>query len=436
MLPSRRLVILVALAAPLFFLGAAEPVFVTVAAFYLAMLGLYATLDALLLPRRRRLVVRRIVPERLSLGAPARIEIEIENRARRPMQIRLAEDLPPDMEAEPHTVGGSFDAGATGRLEYRLTPKKRGRYVLDALDVRLLPVGGLWHRQMRLGVATEVHVFPNLVNLKRYELLIRRGMLSQQGLARMRRIGQGTEFESLRRYAHGDAMGRVDWKATAKRRRLIVRNYQPEREQSVLVALDVGRATAGEFAGISRLDYMVNAALMLAYAALRQGDWFSLVAFSDRIESYLAPTRGVKTVERVARALYRLQPRLVESDYGAACRFLSLKNRKRSLICLMTDVIDRDASDVIIGYMARFARWHLPLAVTLANPEVRRVGGELLALAPDPYRKAAALDVLAAREEALAAMRHHGVGVLDVEPPELTPELINRYLLIKSTRRL
>jgi len=272
--------------------------------------------------------------------------------------------------------------------------------------------------------------------MTRYELLLRRGLTHEQGLARLKQIGQGTEFESLRLYTTGDDMSRVEWKATAKRRRLVVKNYEPEREQNVLVAIDVGRATAGEFEGISRLDYFVNAALMLAYVSLRQGDWFSLVAFSDRIEGYLPPVRHLKNIDRVARALYKLEPRLTEADYGAACRFLALKNRKRSLICFMTDVIDREASADIIGYMARFARYHLPLTVTLANPEVRAVAEEPLAKCRDPYSKAVSLDVLRAREEALVAMRRQGVGVLDIDPRSLTPELINRYLLIKSKHRL
>jgi uncharacterized protein (DUF58 family) len=258
----------------------------------------------------------------------------------------------------------------------------------------------------------------------------------EQGLARLKRIGQGSEFESLRQYVTGDEMSRVDWKATAKRAKLIVKNYEPERQQSILVAIDVGRATAGEFGGLSRVDYLVNATLMLAYVALRQKDWFSMVAFSDGIESYLPPVNGLKNIDRVARSLFELQPRLVESDYGAACRFLGLKNRKRSLLCMMTDVVDRDASNVIIAYMARFARYHLPLAITLSNPEIRQVAEEPLARCQDPYSKAVALDTLAAREEALLSMRQKGISVLDVPPDRLTPELINRYTMIKSLHRL
>jgi uncharacterized protein (DUF58 family) len=436
MLPSRRLIILVACAAPLLLAGAVFAPFTVLGLAYVALLLAYAVLDVLLLPSRRRIAVTRLVPERVSLGAPARIAFEITNGTHRRAEVRLAEDLAEGLDAEPEECAGLFEAGESGVLSYRLTARTRGRHGLSAVDVRVLPAMGLFYRQFRLEMPAEVHVFPNLANLRRYELLVRRGLTHEQGVARQRQIGQGSEFESLRLYAAGDEMTRIDWKATARRSRLIVRDYQPERQQSVLVAIDVGRATAGEFGGLSRLDYLVNAALMLAYVALRQGDWFSLVAFSDHIESYLPPVRQLRSIDRVARTLYELEPRLVEADYAAACRFLSLKNRKRSLVCLMTDVLDRDASGIIIASRARFARHHLPLAVTLANPEVRGVADAPLAQTSDPYAKAAALDVLAAREEALAAMRHRGIGVLDVHPDELTPELINRYLMIKSTGHL
>jgi uncharacterized protein (DUF58 family) len=274
------------------------------------------------------------------------------------------------------------------------------------------------------------------VDLKKYELFARRGLNYDQGLAKLKMIGMGSEFESLRRYVNGDEMSRIEWKATAKRMKLIVKNYQPEKQQSIIVAIDVGRATAGEFGGFSRVDYLVNATLMLAYVALRQNDWFSMIAFSDKIESYLPPVNGLKNIDRVARSLFELQPHLVESDYGAACRFLGLKNRKRSLLCMMTDVVDADASNVIIAYMARFARYHLPLTVTLSNPEVQSIAEEPLVKSDDLYSKAVALDTLAARSKALLLMRQKGITVLDVPPNRLTPELINRYTMIKSKHQL
>ena len=436
MLPSPRLIILVMVAAPMFLGGSLHEPLTALGVVYLGGVLVYAVIDLLLLPKRAGIQVTRRLPSRISLAVATQVHFEVTNNTRRRLAISLAEDLPEGLEAEPPEVSGVFERGAAGTLSYRLTAPRRGRYELDAVDVRVLPALGLFYRQFRIRIPAEAKVFPNLTNIAQYELLLRRGMSREPGSIRLRRIGQGSEFESLRQYTSGDDMSRVDWKATAKRSRLVVKNFEPERQQSVLVAIDVGRATAGEYGGLSRLDYFVNATLMLAYVVLRQGDWFSLVAFSDRIETYLPPVRHTKSIDRVARALYELEPRLAEADYASACRFMGLKNRKRSLMCLMTDVIDREASGTILDYMARFARYHLPMAVTLQNPELQAAADAPLAGRPDIYAKAVALDVLAAREEALVAMRRRGVGVLDAHPHALLPDLINRYLLIKSAGRL
>lgn len=436
MLPAPRLILMVIIAASLFLAGALFSPFLGIALIYCALLLINLGVDILFLPRKKRIEIRRLLADRISLNEPTQVTIEAHNRSRRRLSIELAEDLPPDMEAEPEVMSLSLEPGESGKVAYRLRARKRGKYQLSAVDVRIKPMWSLLYRQFRTHQSSGVQVFPNLTKFKRYEILLRRGMTADQGIARLRMLGQGSEFESLRQYTPGDEMSRIDWKATAKRTKLIVRNHEPERQQNVLVAIDVGRATAGEFQGMSRLDYFINATLMLAGVALRQGDWFSLIAFSDRIESYLPPVRHVRSLDRVARSLYQLESRLVEADYGSACRFLNLKNRKRSLICLMSDVVDRQASAVIIAYMARFARHHLPLTITLADPELREAAYEPLDECADPYTRAAAVDVLTAREEALSTMRHQGVGVLDVTPPEVTPELINRYALIKTTHQL
>ncbi len=436
MLPSPRFIVMVFLAAPLFLAGVFGDFFTAVGIVYLSFLAIYAILDLLLLPGHRSITVRRSVPERLSLSEPTFISYEIRNDTRRSVQIVIAEDLPENIDAQPSIckilIGPRMEAVATCKL----TAHKRGQYQLSGLDIRVLPQMGLFYRQFRLVLPAEVKVFPNLLDLKRYDLLLRRGLAREVGLTRLRQIGQGSEFESLRLRDEGDDLSRVDWKATAHRGQIIVKNYQPERQQSVVVAIDLGRATAAEFDGLSRLDYFINATLMLAYSALRQGDWFSLIAFSDRIESYLPPLRGLANIDRVARGLFQLQPCLREADYAKACRYLLLKNRKRSLICCMTDVLDKEANAVIIGYLARFARYHLPLIVTLADPAIHRMAEEPLAYCSDPYQKAVAIDVLTTREEALLTMRRQGVSVLDVEPKALTPNLINRYIQIKSTHLL
>jgi len=306
MLPSLRLIILVMAAAPLFLAGTLYEGATAVGVLYLMLLAFYTSLDALLLPRKKRIVVGRNVAERVSVGYPTALSLTVENRTRRRMEVETAHDCPEELEVSPDRTRAVITPGGTVTFDLRLTAHQRGEHQLGRVFVRALPALGLLYRQFTVDLPTQVQVFPNLMNVRRTELLARRGSSYEQGLARLRSIGQGFEFESLRKYVQGDELSRIEWKVTARRADLIVKNFEPERQQSILIALDVGRATAGEFGGLSRVDYLVNATLMLAFIALRQRDQFSMVAFSDRIESYLPPVSGLKGLERVARALYRL----------------------------------------------------------------------------------------------------------------------------------
>jgi len=236
MLPAPRLILLVMAAAPVLLGGAVWEPFIGVGVLYLVLLAALAFVDALLLPRRSSLRVRRVMPPRVSLGAATRVVFEVETSLRRRVEIRLAEDLPENLSAAPAEVAGAFEPGGCGTLEYRFTATKRGRYTLSAVDVRILPSGGLFYRQFRLPLAAEIDVFPNLVNLKRYELLLRRGHEGdctlfaplRKGdcpLCPARKRGQPPFPYSRKRVQPPfPRCGRIDWKATAKYSRLVVRN--------------------------------------------------------------------------------------------------------------------------------------------------------------------------------------------------------------------
>ena len=177
-------------------------------------------------------------------------------------------------------------------------------------------------------------------------------------------------FESLRDYVPGDDPADVAWKATARHGRLMTRNFETERSQNMLIVLDCGRLMLPQVDQLSRLDHAINASLLLSYVAMKQGDYIGLVAFSDRIESYVPPVKGRAALARMNEALYRLEARAARARLRPVCKFLALRHRKRSLIVILTDVIDKDASSMLLAYTARFARYHLPLCVTLRNLQV------------------------------------------------------------------
>jgi uncharacterized protein (DUF58 family) len=397
---------------------------------------LLAVFDWVLLPGRDQLTVARIGPAFLSLHAWNTVGWKLKNATTRPIRFWITEERPPSFEVDPIVVAGLLRGRATAEVSYRVRPQERGRHTLGTIDVRCESPFGLLVHQRRWPANATVKVYPNAKALARYEWGLRQQRLNQIGLLTTRERGQGTQFENLRDYLPGDDPAQIAWKATARRDKLIVREYGVERSQNVVLMLDCGRMMTQQFEGLSRLDHAINAAILLTYAAMKQGDSVGLLAFSHQIEAYLPPVRGAGALPKVNEALYHLQPQLTAVDYDQACRFLALRHRKRSLIITFTDVLDATASATLLAHMGRFARRHKALCVTLRDQDQVRLAAGRPTTTADCYRKAIASEALRRRAQALEVMRRQGVEVLDVEPKQLTPAVLNRYLELKRTVRL
>lgn len=401
---------------------------------YDVVLVLVVLLDLAVSARPGQIEVVRRMRRRLSLGGRNAVGWALHNRSQQPLRFALKDDLPPEMARSPERVEGRLAPRSRAELAYDIIPRRRGLFAVDDIHLRYDTLLGLLRRQVRTGQHDEVKVYPNVANLARYELAAQRHRLEELGLTSARRLGPGTTFEGLREYVSGDDLADMAWKASARHGRLITRTYETDRSQNVLVALDCGRLMTTQVDELSRLDHAINATLLLTYVAMKQGDYMGLVAFSDRIESYVPPIKGRAALGRVNEGLYRLEPRLCEPDYDKVCKFLSLRHRKRSLIVIMTDVIDLHASGMLLAHAARFARKHVPVCVTLRNLELERMAQQVAEQPAEAYAQAVAIDLLAARQDALAQMRKHGVDVLDVDPRQLSPRLLTRYLELKRRR--
>ena len=291
-------------------------------------------------------------------------------------------------------MAGTILPHASAELRYGVRPTRRGLYEFGDIFLRWRTQLGLLIRQKRIRARDAVKVYPNVASLARYELAAQRHRMAEMGLMPVRLRGRGSMFESLRDYVPGDDPADVAWKATARHGRLITRNYETERSQNVLVVLDCGRLMVPQVDQLSRLDCAINASLLLSYVAMKQGDYIGLVAFSDRIEAYVPPVKGRAALCRMNEALYRLEARLREPNYEQVCKFLALRHRKRSLIVILTDVIDKNASSMLLAYTARFARYHLPLCVTLRNLQVERLAAAEPQAVADCFTKTVALKML------------------------------------------
>ncbi len=391
-------------------------------------------LDAALAPQlaAAAVSVRRDPLPALSVGHTGEVTYRWANAARRRARLRVRE-IRPDLlggtqPPRPVLVPG---AGAT-REDLPVVPQRRGRETAGGFVVDSVGPLGLGRRRARIDLPWAVIVYPPLVSIRLRASVAQALRRRDAGMKPIRELGEGRLFESLREWVPGDDIRHIDWKATARRRKVITRQYEAERRQQVLLVLDLGRLMTADIAGgVPRLDFVVQAALELAYAAAQHDDNVGIMTFADGVQHFVAPERGRLGVRRVLDVLAVVEPKLVEPDYPGAFRYLAARNRKRSLTVLFTDVIDRFASDALVANVASLRPRHLPLAVTLRNPELDAVAALRPADARDAFRKAAAEELLHAREEALGHMRRAGVLVIDVTPQRAAQAVVTKYLDLK-----
>jgi len=380
-------------------------------------------------------VIRDPLPA-LSVGHTGEVTYRWTNASGRRARLRVRE-VRPDILGGPQPPRDLRIAPrAVGRETVPVVPLRRGRerggggaagFILDSLG----PLG-LGRRRVRVPLPWEVVVYPPLVSVRLRASVAEAMRRRDAGMKPIRRLGEGRLFESLREWVPGDDLRHIDWKATARRAKVITRQYEAERRQQVLLVLDTGRLmTADVAAGVARLDFAVQAALELTYAAAQHDDNVGIMTFADGVQHFVAPERGRTGVRRVMDVLAEVQPKVVEPDYPGAFRYLAARNRKRALTVLFTDVIDRFASDALVANVATLRPRHLPLAVTLRNPELDQVAMLRPAVARDAFRKAAAEELLHAREEALGHMRRAGVLVIDVTPERAAQAVVAKYLDLK-----
>jgi uncharacterized protein (DUF58 family) len=252
------------------------------------------------------------------------------------------------------------------------------------------------------------------------------------GLRAARVYGQGSEFERLREYNPDDEFRRINWKATARRGRPIAAEYETERSQYVISVIDSGRLMRPPIGDLAKLDYVINTSLLLSYVATLKGDHVGMLTFADDVRTYLGARRGKGQFYRMLEALYNVQFEQVESDYARALSYLAARNKRRSLVVVFTDLVTLDAAKPLIAHMGRLARHHLPLCVTISDPNIT----DLAAQAPDHsravYQRAVAEMLLDERRVVLDTLQRSGVLTLDVPADQLSVSLINKYLELKG----
>lgn len=401
-----------------------------------AGVGAVVLFDLFTLPRRNWFECQREMGRIASLQKPHPVRLSISNRSPQPREVWVRDDVPQQCKAEPEEFSVLLAPAARTTVHYHLDAQRRGEFRLEQVYLRVRSRLQLWQRDLRYPAASELHVYPDMRQMREYAMLARTDRLSLVGLRRTRRIGQDNEFERLRDYTLDDNYKHIDWRSTARRGKLTVKDFQANQSQRVMFLIDCGRMMTGTVDGISLLDHALNAALMLSYVALRKADSVGLLCFADEIQAFVPPRGGMNQMNRLLHASFNRFPSLVESRYDQAFVYLNARCRKRSLVILITNIIDEVNSNQVGSYLTALTGRHLPLGVLLRDHAIFDAAHTPPTSDALLYRAAAANEIVTWRRNVLADLESQGVLSLDVFPEQMTAPLVNRYLEIKARHLL
>ncbi|MEP0766127.1 MAG: DUF58 domain-containing protein [Fimbriimonadia bacterium] len=368
----------------------------------------------------------------LSARTPNLVVVNVGYRGTERLQATIRDEPPPEFDTDRAAREVVLEPGKDTVLRYHVTPPDRGSFEFRELFLRVPAPLGLVLRTYRLPLRTEVAVYPNILALRKYDLLMRRGHLREIGIRRATLKGAGSEFESLREYQVGDDIRRLDWKATARRGKPVVRQYQAERSQPVILALDLGRLMLAEVDGVSKYDHVIDAALMLAHAAVEAQDRVGLLLYHDRVVRFAAPQKGRAQIGRILQELHGIQPEAVESDLQRALNHLRARWRRRSLVVVFTDLVEPESSAGTLSALLALRSHHLCMAVAVSDPKIESLTSRSPNTPKELYERAVATHISEDRRAAVTRLQNAGIRVVDAEPERLAAALVNEYTSIKA----
>ncbi len=372
-------------------------------------------------------VTRQDIPK-LAVGRDNPIKLNITSGQEKAIAC-IRDAFPRKFAVDQDTIEVNLPANSTSEHSYIIHPDSRGEYEWGNIQVRQLGKLGLAWRDWAIPAQHKATVYPDLISLR--ELSIRLTIENQGAMRHARRLGNGTEFAELREYRTGEDIRLIDWKATARRDRPVVRVLEPEQEQTLFILLDRGRLMTAKVGDMKRFDYGLNATLSLAMAGLSRGDKVGVAVFDRDITTWIPPERGNHHLSKLVERLTPIQPVLLEPDYLGAVTKVITQQTRRALVVVITDLVDVTASGELLSAMIRLTPRYLPFCVTLNDPLVAQIAHSPTSNTKDTYSRAVALDLLAQRQVAFAQLRQRGVLVLDAPCDRISEQLVDRYLQLK-----
>jgi uncharacterized protein (DUF58 family) len=391
--------------------------------------------DVVLIPREALRVTRRVAPI-LRQSQPFAVELTLFNPGDRPGLFHVIDSPPVEFTGTEHRFSIRLLPRKETVHSYSLKSFRRGGFSFGAVYYRITGPLGLVQHQGRIEVPQAVQVLPDMTGEGSRDLQLALAGAFQAGRRRTARRGEGREFESLREHQRDDDFRHIDWKASAKRGKLISRQYETERDQRLMILLDTGRLMSPRIGSYRKLDYAINACVHLAQVALHKGDLVGYAIFNDELLAFAEPQKGQAQMSHFVRNLTSLQPTRLESDYAALFHHVMRRCSRRTLVVCFTDLGDSHSANSLLQAALPLMPRHLPVIVTVSNSEILAVTKKAPANEFEVYRHVAAAEIWNDYQRTLRALRSRGVATVSVPAQELSTAAINEYLRIKETARL
>ena len=407
---------------PLFYVGAA----------LLVLLALLLIVDIVLLWTRRGITAERQCDARFSNGDENPVSLQVHNNYPFAVKLNIIDEIPHIFQRRDINFSMRLPAGESGTVDYTLRPTQRGVYSFDHIRAFAASPLGLVQRRFTCGEPTDVAVYPSYLMLNKYEFLAISNNLTEMGIKRIRRVGNNTEFEQIKSYVQGDDYRLINWKASARTHQLMVNVYTDERSQQIINVIDKGRIMQQAFDGMTILDYAINAALVLSYVALHRDDKAGIITFAEQLGDFVKPDRGPSQMNDILECLYHQTTRFAESDYSTLVASVNRLVGRRSLLVLYTNFFDYTSMLRQLPYLQQLNRRHRLLVVFFIDEERREFINNKPHSIKDYYEQSIAEKIDHEQDLIMNTLRQRGINSLLTLPQNLSVNVINRYLEMKS----
>lgn len=429
----RRLALFAALLSPAVLLSLDRPWFILAAVLF--VVAIVWSVDFLLTPNPALVDIERKLPRSVALDRFGTASWVVTNNADRAVSMTFSDEFAPSLNVTTRRVDLDLAAGRTATVETDIEPSRRGRFEIGELVVRVDGPLGFAGRQQTRWLPEELRVLPRFPSRAEAELRVRRSRLDL-GLRSARIRGGGSEFEQLRDFTIDDEFRRIDWSATARANRMIVRTYRTERNQTVINIMDNGRLMAGQVAGVPRVEHAMDAIMAVTTVAVGLGDRTGLLVFDNDVRTAVPASAQSTQLSQVTNSMYNIEPELSESDYHAAFTEVLLRFSRRTMLIVHTELVEQTIGEFLLPALPLLTRSHIVVVAAVRDPEVEQWAKEVPTDIESAHRHAAATAALAERKRATAELRRSGATIIDAPPGKLAPRLMDHYLDVKAKGKL